>query len=147
YGGSFENRIRFLMEISEMMRAVVPDDLPLTARISCTEWVEGGWSLEESLELAKRLKAAGIDLIDCSSGGNSPQQKIPNGGYPGYQVPFSEAIRHEVGIATAAVGLITQPTHADEIVRNGRADLVFLARELLRDPYWALHAAQALKHP
>jgi 2,4-dienoyl-CoA reductase-like NADH-dependent reductase (Old Yellow Enzyme family) len=146
YGGSFENRARFLREIAQRVRAVVPDHLPLSVRLSCTDWVEGSWDGEDTVELARLLKADGVDLIDCSSGGVSPQQKIPNGGYAGYQVPFSEAVREGAQIATAAVGLITDPTHADEIIRNGRADLIYLARELLRDPYWALHAAQQLKH-
>lgn len=146
YGGSFENRVRFLREITQKVRAVTPDHLPLSVRLSCTDWVEGGWDSDDSVEVSRLLKADGIELVDCSSGGNSPQQKIPNGGYAGYQVPFSEAVRAGAKVATAAVGLITEPTHADEIIRNGRADLVYLAREFLRDPYWALHAAQQLKH-
>jgi len=127
YGGSFENRIRFLLETTRAVRAVWPDKLPLAARISCTDWVDGGWDIEQSIELARRLKAGGVDLIDCSSGGTVPQAKIPVGA--GYQVPFAERIRREAGIATAAVGSITEPTHADEIIRNGRADIVLLARE------------------
>lgn len=142
YGGSFDNRIRLLLETAQAMRNVWPDDKPLTVRISCTDWVEGGWTLEESIELAQRLKAEGVDLIDCSSGGTSPTAKVPVGA--GYQTPFAERIRHEAGIPTAAVGMITQPMQADEIIRNGRADVVLLARELLRDPYWPLHAAQVL---
>ncbi len=147
YGGSFENRIRFILETTRGMRAVWPEDKPFTVRLSCTDWVEGGWTLDETVELARRLKAEGVDLIDCSSGGNSTQQQIPNGGYTGYQVPFAETVRRDADIPTAAVGLISAPTHADEIVRNGRADVVLLARELLRNPYWALHAAHALKQP
>ncbi|MEP7294489.1 MAG: NADH:flavin oxidoreductase/NADH oxidase, partial [Chloroflexota bacterium] len=147
YGGSFDNRIRFLRETVRLVRAAMPDHLPLTVRLSCSDWIAGGWTIDDSVELARRLKAEGVDLIDCSSGGISPQQQVPNGGYPGYQVPFAETIRHEAGIATAAVGMITEPTHADEIIRNGRADLVFLAREMLRDPYWAIHAAHELKQP
>jgi 2,4-dienoyl-CoA reductase-like NADH-dependent reductase (Old Yellow Enzyme family) len=147
YGGSFDNRIRFLIETVRSVKSVWAEDKPLTVRLSCTDWIEGGWDVESSIALAHNLKNEGVDLIDCSSGGTSPKQQIPNGGYPGYQVPFSEAIRHGAGIPTATVGLITDPTHADEIVRNGRADLVYLARELLRDPYWALHAAQKLKQP
>ena len=147
YGGSFENRTRFLREIARMVRTVVPERLPLTVRLSCSDWIEGGWTIEDTVELARCLKDEGVDLIDCSSGGVSPQQRIPNGGYAGYQVPFAEAVRHGAGVATAAVGLITEATHADEIVRNGRADLVYLAREMLRDPYWAIHAAHELKQP
>lgn len=147
YGGSFENRIRFVLEITRAMRAVWPDDKPFTARLSCTDWVEGGWTLAESVELARRLKNEGVDLIDCSSGGLSPKQQLPGGGYPGYQVPFAEAVRREADIPTAAVGLISTPSHADEIVRNDRADVVLLARELLRNPYWPLQAAHALKQP
>lgn len=142
YGGSFDNRIRLLLETAHAMRQVWPDAKPLTVRISCTDWVEGGWTLEESIELARRLKDEGVDLIDCSSGGTAPAAKIPVGA--GYQTPFAERIRREAGIPTAAVGLITQPMQADEIVRNGRADVVLLARELLRDPYWPLHAAKVI---
>lgn len=142
YGGSFENRIRLLVETAEATRAVWPESKPLFVRISCTDWVEGGWTIEESVELARRLKDVGVDLIDCSSGGSSPLAQIPIGA--GYQTPFAERIRHEANIPTAAVGMITQPMQADEIVRNDRADLVLLARELLRDPYWPIHAAQAL---
>ncbi|MGD0251837.1 MAG: NADH:flavin oxidoreductase/NADH oxidase [Verrucomicrobiota bacterium] len=143
YGGTFENRIRFLLETTRAVRAVWPDKLPLAVRISCTDWVEGGWDLEQSIELSRRLKAGGVDLIDCSSGGTVPHAKIPIGA--GYQVPFAERIRREAGIATAAVGCITEPTHADEIIRNGRADVVLLAREFLREPYWPLRAAKVLQ--
>jgi 2,4-dienoyl-CoA reductase-like NADH-dependent reductase (Old Yellow Enzyme family) len=143
YGGSFENRIRFLVELTRAVRAVWPDELPLTARLSCTDWVEGGWTFEESIELARRLKAEGVDLIDCSSGGSSNAAKIPVGA--GYQVGFAERIRREAGVATAAVGMITDPAQADQIVRNGQADLVLLAREFLRDPNWPLRAARALR--
>lgn len=142
YGGSFDNRIRFLLETTRAVRAVWPDRLPLTVRLSCTDWVEGGWNIEESVELSRRLKAEGVDLIDCSSGGGVADAKIPVG--PGYQVPLAERIRREAGIATAAVGLITEPAQADEIVREGKADLVFLARAVLNDPHWPLHAAKAL---
>jgi len=142
YGGSFENRIRFLLETVAAVRAIWPDRLPLAVRISCSDWVEGGWDIEQSIELARRLKARGVDLIDCSSGGAVPDAKIPIG--PGYQVPFAERIRREAEIATAAVGFITEPKQADEIVRSGQADIVLLARELLRDPYWPAHAARAL---
>jgi 2,4-dienoyl-CoA reductase-like NADH-dependent reductase (Old Yellow Enzyme family) len=142
YGGDFENRIRFLLETTRAVRAVWPDRLPLTVRISCTDWVEGGWDIEQSVELARRLKGEGVDLIDCSSGGTVPHAKIPVGA--GYQVPFAERIRREAGIATATVGSITEPTHADAIIRNGRADVVLLAREFLREPYWPLKAARIL---
>jgi len=142
YGGSYENRIRFLLETTRAVRAVWPDKLPLAVRISCTDWVEGGWDIGQSIELARRLKAEGVDLMDCSSGGTVPHAPIPVGA--GYQVPFAERIRREAEIATAAVGCITEPTHADEIIRNGRADLVLLAREFLREPYWPLKAARTL---
>lgn len=145
YGGSFENRIRFLLETVRAVREVWPERLPLTTRISGTDWVEGGWSVEDSVQLSRRLKAEGIDLIDCSSGGGVAQAKVPAG--PGYQVPISEAVRHGADIPTAAVGLITSPEQADEIIRNGQADLVLLGREMLRNPYWALQAAQVLKQP
>jgi 2,4-dienoyl-CoA reductase-like NADH-dependent reductase (Old Yellow Enzyme family) len=144
YGGSFDNRIRFLMETAHSVRNVWPDALPLTVRLSCTDWVQGGWNIAECVELARKLKAAGVDLIDCSSGGLVPNARIPVG--PGYQVPFAERIRRETGILTAAVGAITAPAHADEIIRNGRADLILLGREFLRDPYWPLRAARALLH-
>jgi 2,4-dienoyl-CoA reductase-like NADH-dependent reductase (Old Yellow Enzyme family) len=142
YGGSFENRVRFALETARAVRADWPDQFPLTARLSCTDWVEGGWTLEESIELARRLKTEGIDLIDCSSGGSASAARIPVGA--GYQVSFAERIRREAGVATAAVGLITDPAQADQIVRNGQADLVLLAREFLRDPNWPLRAARAL---
>jgi 2,4-dienoyl-CoA reductase-like NADH-dependent reductase (Old Yellow Enzyme family) len=142
YGGTFENRIRFLLETTRAVRAVWPDRLPLTVRISCTDWVKGGWDIEQSIALAKQLKTAGVDLIDCSSGGTVPHAKIPVGA--GYQVPFAERIRREANIATAAVGQITEPAHADEIIRNGRADIVLMAREFLREPYWPLRAAKVL---
>jgi 2,4-dienoyl-CoA reductase-like NADH-dependent reductase (Old Yellow Enzyme family) len=142
YGGSFENRIRFALETAHAVRAAWPEKLPLTARISCTGWVEGGWDIEQSVELARRLKSEGVDLIDCSSGAIVPDAQIPVA--PGFQVPFAERIRREANIATAAVGLITEPKQADDIIRNGQADIVLLARELLRDPYWPAHAAKAL---
>jgi 2,4-dienoyl-CoA reductase-like NADH-dependent reductase (Old Yellow Enzyme family) len=145
YGGSFENRIRFLMETIRAVRPIWPERLPLTVRISGTDWVEGGWTVAESIELARHLKAEGVDLIDCSSGGGAAQARVPIGS--GYQIPISEAVRHGADILTAAVGLITAPAQADEIIRNGRADVVLLGREMLRDPYWALHAAQVLKQP
>lgn len=144
YGGSFENRIRFAVETARAVRNAWPDRFPLTARLSCTDWVPGGWDLEQSVELSRRLKAEGVDLIDCSSGGIVPDAKIELG--PGYQVPFAEKIRREANVATAAVGMITEPKQADEIIRSGKADLVYLAREFLRDPYWAAHAAKVLGH-
>jgi 2,4-dienoyl-CoA reductase-like NADH-dependent reductase (Old Yellow Enzyme family) len=149
YGGSFENRVRLLLEVTRAVRVEWPQHLPLFVRISATDWSNGdpeaNWSVTESVGLSKLLKAEGVDLIDVSSGGNDHDQQIPIG--PGYQVPFSERIRREAGIATAAVGLITEPRQADEIVAAGRADLVLLAREFLRDPYWPLHAAEELGKP
>ncbi len=142
YGGSFENRIRFLLEITDATRAVWPERKPLFVRLSSVEWVEGGWSLDDTITLSRILGEHGVDLIDCSSGGNNAAQQIALG--PGYQVPFAEAVRRETGLPTAAVGLITDPTHADEIVRNGRADLVLIGRESLRNPYWPVRAAREL---
>jgi len=142
YGGPFENRIRFALETAKAVRAAWPERLPLFVRISATDWVEGGWDIGESVELARRLCGLGMDLIDCSSGGLAPQQKIPMA--PGYQVPFAERIRRETGMRTGAVGLITTPRQADEIIERGQADVVLLAREFLRDPYFPLHAAKAL---
>lgn len=143
YGGDFAGRTRFILETVRAVRAVWPGNLPLTARISCTDWVEGGWSIEESVELARRFKAEGLDLVDCSSGGGVAGARIPVGA--GYQVAFAERIRREAGIATAAVGLIAEPMQADQIVRNGQADVVLLAREFLRDPHWPRRAAQVLR--
>jgi 2,4-dienoyl-CoA reductase-like NADH-dependent reductase (Old Yellow Enzyme family) len=142
YGGSFDNRIRLLLEVSAAVRAAWPENLPLFVRVSATDWVEGGWDLPQSVELARRLGPLGVDLVDCSSGGTVPGARIPAA--PGYQVPFAEAIRRETGMRTGAVGLITEPAQADAVVASGQADLVLLARELLRDPYWPLHAARAL---
>ena len=142
YGGGFENRIRFTLETARAVRAAWPERKPLWVRLSCTDWTEGGWTPAESVELSRRLKAEGVDLIDCSTGGNVPHASIPVGA--GYQVPFAETIRREAAVATAAVGMITAPAQADEIVRNGRADVVLLARASLRDPYWPLHAAREL---
>jgi 2,4-dienoyl-CoA reductase-like NADH-dependent reductase (Old Yellow Enzyme family) len=142
YGGSFENRTRLCLEVVDAVRAVWPDHLPLFVRISATDWVDGGWDIEQSIELARRLKPRGVDLMDCSSGGNVAAARIPVG--PGYQVPFAERIRREADIPTGAVGLITEPAHANAIVEEGRADCVLLARELLRDPYWPLRAAREL---
>lgn len=143
YGGSLENRMRLLCEVVEdVRRKAWPDRLPVVVRISATDWVDGGWDIEQSIELARKLKTLGVDLIDCSSGGNSPAQQIPIG--PGYQVQFAESIRKETGVPTGAVGLITEPEQANEIIAEGRADIVLLAREMLRDPYFPMHAANAL---
>lgn len=142
YGGTFSNRTRMLCEVVTAVRRVWPDGYPLFVRISATDWVEGGWTVEDSVALARVLRPLGIDLIDCSSGGNRAGVKIPVG--PGYQVPFAERLRREAGIATGAVGMITDPEQADQIIRNGQADVVFLARQFLRDPYWPLIAAHAL---
>lgn len=143
YGGSFANRTRLLLEVVDAVREEWPEELPLFVRISATDWAEGGWTPDESVALARLLKAhGGVDLFDVSSGGLVPGVSIPTG--PGYQVPFAEAIRRDANIHTGAVGMITDPQQAEEIVRDGKADLVLLARELLRDPYWPLHAAQAL---
>ena len=140
YGGSFENRIRLLIEITEAVRAVWPADLPLFVRISATDWVEGGWTANDSVQLASVLKEKGVDLIDCSSGGNVPGAKIPVG--PLYQVEFSEQIKKAVDILTGAVGMITNVEEADKVIEEGKADVVLLARQFLRDPYFPLHAAK-----
>lgn len=142
YGGSFENRTRLLLDTTRVVRKVWPDNLPLAVRISAIDWKDGGWQIEDSIALAKLLKAEGVDLMDCSSGGLVPDAKIKV--EPGYQVPFAEKIRHSAHIATAAVGFITEPKQADEIVRSGKADMVLLARQMLVDPYWPAHAAKAL---
>ncbi|MEO5754470.1 MAG: oxidoreductase, partial [Chthoniobacterales bacterium] len=142
YGGSLTNRIRFLRGTAEAIRRVWPEKYPLFVRISATDWTEGGWNGEDSVALAKQLDSLGVDLIDCSSGGNVPNAKIPIGA--GYQVPFAAQIRREAKIATGAVGLITSPQQADQIIRLGQADLVLMAREFLRRPYWPLHAAGSL---
>ena len=143
YGGRFENRIRLLQEVVAAVRKEWPAHLPLFVRISATDWVEGGWTPDDSVELGRALRGSGVDLIDVSSGGLVPQAKIPVG--PGYQVPMAARIRREAGMATAAVGMITEPQQAHSIVANGEADLVLLAREVLRDPNWPLHAAGALE--
>ena len=142
YGGSFENRTRLLREIIEAVRGQWPEKLPLFLRISASEWTEGAWDVEQSVELARIVAPLGVDLIDCSSGGNIPKVRIPIG--PGYQVPLAERVRKDSGVPTGAVGLITSATQADEIVRTGKADVVLLAREELRDPYFPLHAAREL---
>jgi 2,4-dienoyl-CoA reductase-like NADH-dependent reductase (Old Yellow Enzyme family) len=144
YGGPFENRIRLLCEVVNAVRKVWPERYPLFVRISATDWSEGGWTIEDSVALAQVIQPLGVDLIDCSSGGNVATARIPLG--PGYQVPFAERIRREAGIMTGAVGMITQPAQADEIIRGGQADVVVLARQFLRDPYWPLIAARALGH-
>ena len=143
YGGSFENRIRLLLEVSQAVRAVWPDGLPLFVRLSATDWVDDGWNPDETVELACRLKALGVDLIDVSSGGTSANAEIPIG--PGYQTQFAERVRREAGIASGAVGMITEAAQAEHVLRTGQADLILLARELLRDPYWPLHAADYLR--
>ena len=142
YGGSFENRIRLLIEVTEAVQEVWPAAQPLLVRISATDWTEGGWTGEDSVELARVLKAKGVDLVDCSTGGNVPKASIPVG--PLYQTQFAEKIRKEAGIMTGAVGMITTAQEAEAIVADGRADIVLLAREMLRDPYFPLHAALEL---
>jgi 2,4-dienoyl-CoA reductase-like NADH-dependent reductase (Old Yellow Enzyme family) len=142
YGGSFENRTRLLLEVVDAVRAVWPRELPLFVRISATDWAEGGWDLEQSVRLAHLLKQRGVDLVDVSSGGNIATAKIPVG--PGYQTAFAERIKRETGLLTGTVGLITDPAQADHLIRSAQADVAILAREFLRDPYWPLHAAQAL---
>lgn len=141
FGGSFENRVRVVVDVVRAVRAAIPDGMPLLLRISATDWVEGGWDLPQSVQLAALVKDV-VDVVDCSSGGSTPHAKIPVG--PGYQVPFARAIRKEAGVATAAVGLITDAKQAEKIVVDGDADAVFLARAMLRDPYWATHAAREL---
>ncbi|MFP3518527.1 NADH:flavin oxidoreductase/NADH oxidase [Pseudomonas sp. SIMBA_077] len=138
YGGSFENRIRLVLKVTEAVREVWPQELPVFVRVSATDWVEDGWNPDETVELARRLKALGVDLIDVSSGGTAASAEIPVG--PGYQTRFAERVRKEAAIATGTVGMITEPAQAEHILRTGQADLILLARELLRDPYWPLHA-------
>jgi len=142
YGGNFENRTRLVVRVAQAIRNVWPERLPLFCRVSATDWKDGGWDLPQSIELAKLLKKSGVDLIDVSSGGLAPHVGIPVG--PGYQLPFAAAIRKEAAIATGGVGLITEPAQAEAILTNGQADLVFLAREFLRDPYWPRRAAKQL---
>lgn len=142
YGGSLENRTRLLREVAAAVRAVWPERLPLFVRISASDWAEGGWTIEESIELARQLHGLGVDLIDCSSGGTLPHVQVPVG--PGYQTPFAERIRREAGIATGAVGVITDAAQADHVLRTGQADLILMAREFLREPYWPLRAAREL---
>jgi len=142
YGGSFENRTRIVREVVNRVRQYWPERLPLFIRISATDWVEGGWDTDQAVELARSLRTLGVDLVDCSSGGNIADAKIPMA--PGYQVPFAERIRRDAGILTGAVGMITEAQQADDIIRRGQADIILLAREMLRDPYWPLHAAAQL---
>ncbi|HBG08014.1 MAG: oxidoreductase [Geobacteraceae bacterium GWC2_58_44] len=142
FGGSLENRIRFPLRVAKVVRDFWPEHLPVFVRVSASDWIEGGWDLGQTMELARRLKAIGIDLIDCSSGGLLPESAPPFG--PGFQTPFASAIRQEVGIATGAGGFITDPAQAEQIVATGLADAVFLARTMLRDPYWPLRAAKEL---
>ena len=142
YGGSFENRTRALREVVAAVRRVWPERLPLFVRISATDWADGGWDTDQSVELARQLLPLGVDLIDCSSGGATPDAKIPVS--EGYQLPMAERIRREAGIATAGVGMITTAERADRVISSGQADMVLLARQFLRDPYWALHAARSL---
>jgi 2,4-dienoyl-CoA reductase-like NADH-dependent reductase (Old Yellow Enzyme family) len=144
YGGSFTNRARLLYEVVGAIRRLWPERYPLFVRISASDWVEGGWTIEDSVALAKALGPLGVDLVDCSSGGVVHGVRIPIG--PGYQVPLAEQVRREAGMLTGAVGLITAPAQADHIIRTGQADLVLIARESLRDPYWPLHAARVLGH-
>ncbi|MEO5721833.1 MAG: NADH:flavin oxidoreductase/NADH oxidase [Chthoniobacterales bacterium] len=139
YGGSFENRTRVAREVVAAVRRVWPEQYPLLVRISATDWIDGGWDIEESIALAQQLKPLGVDLIDCSSGGAAPGARIPIA--PGYQVPFAARIRSEAEIPTAAVGMITTPEQAEEVLENGHADMIFMAREFLRDPYWPIGAA------
>jgi 2,4-dienoyl-CoA reductase-like NADH-dependent reductase (Old Yellow Enzyme family) len=145
YGGSFDGRTRLCLEVADAVRAVWPERLPVFVRLSCSDWRDGGWDIDQSVELARRLRERGIDLIDCSSGGAVPDAVITPG--PGYQVPFAARIRREAGIATGAVGMITGAAQADTVVRSGQADCVLLARELLRQPYWPLDAARQLGQP
>lgn len=144
YGGPFENRTRLVREVVQAVRRAWPESLPVLLRVSATDWAEGGWTVEESVELARGLAPLGVDLVDVSSGGLVPYAKVPAG--PGYQTGFAERIRREARVATGAVGLITAPEQADHVVRSGQADLVLLARELLRDPHFPLRAARALGH-
>ena len=143
YGGTLENRMRFLLQVAERLRTIIPEQLPLFVRISATDWVEGGWDVEQSVVLCQQLKELGVDLIDVSSGGTAHDAKVPVA--KGYQVPFARRIRDEVGIRTGAVGLISDPQYADDIITSGQANLVFLARELLREPYWTIKAQQVLE--
>lgn len=143
YGGSFENRIRFVVETVREIRKEWPEKKPLSVRISCSDWVEDGWTIEESIELATKLKWEGVDIIDCSSGGLVPNVDYPAGA--SWQVPFAASIRLKAGVSTAAVGLIVEPMQADAIIRNHRVDLILIGREILRNPHWPFHAAKVLR--
>ena len=143
FGGSLENRMRFPLRVARAVRGEWPGELPLFVRISATDWVEGGWDIEQSIALARELKGLGVDLIDCSSGFVVPDEPVPFG--PGFQVPFAARVRSEAEIATGAVGYITDPAQAEQILATGQADAVLLGREMLRDPYWPLHAAARLR--
>ena len=145
YGGSFENRTRLCLEIARAVRSAWPKELLLFVRISATDWIDGRWDIEQSVRLAGQLKQMGVDLIDCSSGGNVAHAEIPVG--PGYQTAFAQKIRDEAGVITGAVGMITSPVQAEHIIRTGQADAVVIAREFLRDPYWPLRAARELEQP
>ncbi|TSA00198.1 MAG: NADH:flavin oxidoreductase/NADH oxidase [Deltaproteobacteria bacterium] len=142
FGGSLENRLRFPVSVARAVRAEWPERLPVFVRVSATDWVEGGWDLPQTVALARELKTLGIDMVDCSSGGTVPDAVVPAG--PGFQAPFAAAVRREAGIATGAVGLITEPAQAEEMVSTGQADAILIGREFLRDPYWPLHAARTL---
>jgi 2,4-dienoyl-CoA reductase-like NADH-dependent reductase (Old Yellow Enzyme family) len=142
YGGPFERRARLTLEVTRAARAAWPAELPLWVRLSATDWAEGGWDVDEAVRLAGLLRDEGVDLVDSSSGGVVAHQRVPAA--PGFQVPFAERIRREARVRTGAVGLITEPTQADAILRAGQADVVLLGRVMLRDPYWPLHAAHAL---
>ena len=144
YGGSFENRTRIVREVAQSVRRNWPEKYPLFIRISATDWTEGGWDLQQSIELARSLQPLGVDLVDCSSGGNITGVKVPL--VPGYQTQFAAQIRQATGMLTGAVGLITSPVQAEQILRSGQADVVLLARQMLRDPYWPMHAAIELGH-
>ena len=144
FGGSYDNRTRLLKQVCKAVREVWPDDHPLFVRVSATDWAEGGWRADDTVALAHHLSSVGVDLVDCSSGGIAPGIAIASG--PGYQVPFSQRIKERTPMLTAAVGLITAPAQADQIIRTEQADMVLLAREMLRDPYWPLRAARALGH-
>lgn len=142
YGGSLENRMRLTVRVAERIRKIIPDEMPLFVRISATDWADGGWDIEQSIALSRRLERVGVDLVDVSSGGLVPHARIPVA--KGYQVQFAKRIREEVGIRTGAVGLITEPAYADQIITGGEADMVLIGRELLREPYWALKAQHEL---
>jgi 2,4-dienoyl-CoA reductase-like NADH-dependent reductase (Old Yellow Enzyme family) len=143
WGGTFQNRTRLVREVAQAVRAEWPERLPLLLRLSATDWVPGGWEIEDAVDLARALAGLGVDLVDVSSGGTSPAARVPMG--PGYQTGFAERIRREARIATGAVGMIVTPEQADHVIRSGQADLVLLAREMLRDPYFPLRAAVALR--